>query len=82
MSLSCNTEERIRERLLNMSTYYDDNFGFWEDMHEEENREFYKKVQQTNVRKKCKGCDKWVRIQPQYAYCNSCADKRERGIDI
>ena len=66
--------------------YYDDNFGFWENMEDgpdaEENREFYKRVQQTNVRKKCKGCKRWVRIQPQYAYCNSCADKIEKGYDI
>lgn len=68
-----------------MATFYDDNFGFWEDMDGpdgEENREFYSRVQKTNVRKKCKGCNRWVRIQPHYAYCNSCADKIEKGMDI
>jgi len=68
-----------------MATYYDDNFGFWEGMDgpdAEENREFYKQTQRTNVRKKCQGCGQMVRIQPQYGYCNSCADKRERGYDI
>ena len=62
--------------------YYDDNFGAWEDMDEPENREFYHQVQKTNVWKKCAGCGKRVKIQPHYAYCNSCATKREQGWDI
>jgi len=68
-----------------MASYYDDNFGHWEDMDGpdgEENREFYKRVQATNVRKKCQGCGKMVRIQPHYAYCNTCADKIEKGYDF
>jgi len=68
-----------------MASYYDDNFGHWDNMDGpdgEENREFYRQVQRTNVRKKCQGCGRMVRIQPHYAYCNSCADKRERGYDI
>jgi hypothetical protein len=65
-----------------MATYYDDNFGFWEDMDDPDNQEFYRRTQKTNVRKKCKGCNRIVRIQPQYAYCNSCADKIEKGMDI
>ena len=43
---------------------------------------FYLQVQATNVEKECQGCGNRVRIQPQYAYCNRCADARERGIDI
>lgn len=62
--------------------YYDDNFGVWEDMDDEENREHYRRTQATNVRKRCKGCNRWVRIQPQYAYCNSCATRLERGYDV
>jgi hypothetical protein len=65
--------------------YYDDNFGMWEDMDgpdAEENREFYARVQATNKWKICKGCGRRVKIQPQYAYCNSCADRRERGEDF
>lgn len=70
-----------------MPIYYDDNFGQWEGMEpgnpdREDNLEFYKQVQRTNVRKKCKGCGRWVRIQPHYAYCNTCADKLERGGDV
>jgi len=63
-------------------TFYDDNFGEWDGMDEEENIAFYKEIQKTNVSKKCKGCGNIVKIQPDYAYCNSCADKRERGMDI
>ena len=65
-----------------MAEYYDDNFGPWEGMDEVENREHYRRVQKTNVRKKCQGCGRMVSIQPQYGYCNSCADKREKGYDI
>lgn len=65
-----------------MPTYYDDNFGHWENMDDPDMVDYYKQVQKTSVRKKCRGCEKWVRIQPQYAYCNSCADKIERGYEF
>jgi hypothetical protein len=58
---------------------YDDNFGQWEDTRDTEVRDFYRRIQRTNVAKACKGCGRSVRIQPQYAYCNSCADVIERG---
>jgi hypothetical protein len=53
---------------------YDDNFGQWEDTRDTEVRDFYRRIQRTNVAKACKGCGRSVRIQPQYAYCNGCAD--------
>lgn len=65
-----------------MPTYFDDNFGCWDDMDDPENVEHYKRTQQTNVRKKCQGCGRLVSIQPQYAYCNACATKREQGFDL
>lgn len=65
-----------------MSSYYDDNFGWWEGMDDPDMREFYHQVQKESVRKKCKGCGKVVKIKKEYAYCNSCADKIERGYDI
>lgn len=65
-----------------MSSYYDDNFGHWEDMDDPENREFYRDVQRRSVTKTCAGCGRRVRILPQYAYCDSCARKREQGFDI
>jgi Zn finger protein HypA/HybF involved in hydrogenase expression len=61
--------------------YYDDNFGEWH-VEDEDDREFYHEIQRTNVRKKCLGCGQMVSIQPQYAYCNSCAEKMERGMDF
>lgn len=62
--------------------YYDDNFGFWEDMDDPDNIEFYERVQRESVEKKCEGCGRTVRILPQYGYCDGCATKREQGWDI
>jgi hypothetical protein len=62
--------------------YYDDNFGHWSDMDQEENREFYNYVQRHSIEKECRGCGRTVKIMPDYAYCNSCADKIERGMDL
>lgn len=64
-----------------MATYYDDNFGHYE-IEDETDIEFYQQNQRNSVQKKCAGCGRLVRILPHYAYCNSCADKRERGIDL
>ena len=62
-------------------TYYDENFGHY-DIESEEDIEFYNQVQRNSVEKTCRGCDRKVRIMPQYAYCDSCATKREQGWDI
>ena len=65
-----------------MPIYYDDNYGVWENMDEPDgpsNREFYKQVQKDSVWKKCKSCDRKVKIRRSYSICNSCADKIERG---
>jgi hypothetical protein len=64
-----------------MASYYDENFGWWE-INDADDVEHYHRTQKTNVLKKCQGCGRKVRIQPHYAYCNSCADKREKGYDI
>lgn len=58
---------------------YDDNFGHWHDSHDPEVRQFYRQVQRQSVRKTCERCGRTVRIRPEYAYCNSCADAIERG---
>lgn len=63
-------------------TYYDDNYGFWDDMDEPENQAFYEETLRRSVVKRCEGCGRPVRIKSEYAYCNSCADKIEKGWDI
>lgn len=63
-------------------TYVDDNFGTWSDMDDPDNQEFYRDVQRRSVRKKCHGCGRMVKILPDYAYCDSCADRMERGGDF
>ena len=65
-----------------MPIYHDDNFGTWNDMDDPEMVSFYHQCQRTNVTKKCQGCQEMVNIQPHYAYCNSCADKIERGMEF
>jgi len=64
-----------------MNTYSDDNFGIWDNMDDADVVDFYRQCQKTNVTKVCKRCERTVRIQPQYAICNSCADAIERGMD-
>ena len=61
--------------------YYDDNFGHW-DIEDESDLDHYRRTQETNVEKTCVGCGRKVMIQPQYAYCNTCAEKVEAGIDF
>ena len=61
--------------------YVDDNFGVY-DIESEEDVEFYHQVQKESRRKKCQGCGRMVKLRPDYAYCNSCANIRERGGDF
>lgn len=64
-----------------MPAYYDDNFGQYE-IESEEDVEFYRQVQKESRPTKCQGCGRTVRLRPGYGYCNSCATKREQGLDI
>ena len=59
-------------------SYYDDNFGHW-NMDSDEDRRVYRSVQKRSVEKQCADCGRTVRILPEYAICNSCADARENG---
>lgn len=61
--------------------YYDDNFG-WYEIESEEDIRFYHEMQRNSVVKRCQGCRRKVKIKREYAYCNSCADKIERGYDL
>lgn len=65
-----------------MVTYYDDNFGHWDDMDDPDNQRFYQEVTERSVEKECQGCFRIVRILPQYAYCDGCANKIEMGWDF
>ena len=67
---------------MSRALYYDDNYGWWEDMDDEENQRFYAYVQRESVIKFCEGCGHTGRIMPHYGYCNTCADKRESGMDF
>jgi len=58
--------------------YYDDNYGAWE-INDEDDVEFYHQVQRESMRKKCEGCGRMVKLRPDYAFCNTCADRNERG---
>lgn len=62
-------------------SYYDDNFGHYE-IESQDDVDFYHEVQQRSVLKKCAGCERKVKLQPEYAYCNSCAEKIERRMDL
>ena len=62
-------------------TYADSNFGVY-DIDGPDDVDFYHRVQQQSVPTECRGCGNHVNLLPHYAYCNSCADKIERGIDI
>ena len=65
-----------------MTTYYDDNFGHWEDMDDPDMREFYFRVAQESVEKECERCGRLVKLRPQYGTCNSCMEKLEAGYDF
>jgi hypothetical protein len=64
-----------------MASYYDDNYG-WHEMEDEDDLAFYHHTVERSEEKACAGCGRTVRILPEYAYCNSCADKIERGWDL
>jgi hypothetical protein len=67
---------------MTQRSYYDDNFGTWHDMDDPDVADFYHQVQRESVKKQCQGCGQTVMLRPDYGYCNGCADKRERGIDL
>mgnify|MGYP005825560459 FL=1 len=67
---------------MSFTTYYDDNFGHWEDMDDVDVLNYYHYVQRVSVDKECEGCGRIVRLLPNYGYCDTCADAREKGMDI
>jgi hypothetical protein len=63
------------------ASFYDDNFGWWDDMDDPDQQEWYHSVQKKSVEKDCLGCGRRVKILPDYDYCDSCATRREQGWD-
>jgi hypothetical protein len=61
-------------------SYYDDNFGHWEEMDDPDMVDFYHKVQRESVEKVCERCERTVRLRPEYSICNDCADAIEGGF--
>jgi len=41
-------------------TYYDENFGHWDNMDDPDMVAFYHQVQRESVEKKCQGCGRLV----------------------
>lgn len=60
-------------------TYYDDNYGHWDNTNDADVVEFYHYVQKNSVIKACEKCGREVQILQDYVICNSCADKMEHG---
>lgn len=60
-------------------SYYDDNFGRWENTADAETRRFYKRVQRESTLKACSICGREVYLRPHYDKCNSCCERMERG---
>ena len=60
---------------MTISDYY----GSYE---EEENGDFYNKIQRRSVLKTCSICDRKVKLLPEYDKCNSCMEDMEKGFQI
>lgn len=59
---------------------YDDNYGFYHNTDEPEVMEFYRETQRNSVMKRCKRCDRMVKLRRDYAICNNCCEQEERGF--
>ena len=55
-----------------MPEYYDENFGHWDGMEDEDMRDFYRQVQEESVWKTCSICGRKVKLRPDYDKCDSC----------
>jgi|TARA_R110002051_G_scaffold19567_4_gene54398 hypothetical protein len=70
---------------MNHRTYFDDNYGDWDEPDSEEDRiemlKFRKQVKQDSVYKICSLCDQEVFLRKEYDKCNSCMEKLERGME-
>lgn len=60
-------------------SYYDDNFGVWDNMEDPEMVKFYHQVQRESKETVCVICGRTVMLRRGYDKCNSCCDRMERG---
>jgi hypothetical protein len=68
-----------------VKSYYDDNYGHWDEPQCEEDaieqQKFREQVEQDSEMKICVLCDQEVWLRRSYDKCNSCMDKLERGLE-
>tara|TARA_R100000458_G_C8275843_1_gene251016 strand:- start:3747 stop:3959 length:213 start_codon:yes stop_codon:yes gene_type:complete len=66
--------------LKKKTSYYDDNFGHWEEIEPDDpDVEFAQIVRDDSVKKTCRLCGEEVYLRQAYDKCNSCMEKLERG---
>jgi len=61
-------------------SYYDDNYGHWDGTDDPDVVAFYHQTQKDSVWKKCKDCERRVKLRRDYAICNACAERAEYGF--
>jgi hypothetical protein len=70
---------------MNHRTYFDDNYGHWNEPECEEDRiekeKFREFVKKDSEYKTCTLCDQKVWLRKAYDKCNSCMEKLERGME-
>ena len=71
---------------MSCGQYDDDEDEFWDDEDEvtdnDGNVVWSRHYEGQFVDRKCQGCGCTFQGMPDHGYCNSCADKRERGWDF
>ena len=60
-----------------MPTYYDDNFGHWDEMDDPDMVDFYRQVQRESIMKECVICGRTVKLR-----LLPCAGERFRSLLI
>jgi hypothetical protein len=62
-----------------MSSFYEDNFGFYSVDDDPEELAFFLHIKKQSVGKKCVRCKKKVQLQPSIIICASCTSALEYG---
>ena len=61
-----------------MTSYYDDNYGWYDGMDDPDMQSFAKQVEKESDWKVCRHCKNRVKLRTEYDLCTSCANM-ERG---